>query len=95
MRQKWEIYFHPRDKDGNIKIPEAERVLPEVEPAPTLEGELWQLAVLCAKLEESHFPMPPEERARLEAGLRAKFASQPLLASMTAIRPTPATFNGQ
>ncbi len=50
-RQKWELYSHPRDKHGQIKVPSVGEELGD--KPPTLTSELVAVDQLQAALEES------------------------------------------
>lgn len=75
MRQKWEIYFHPRDGKGNIRIPDAELRAPEVSKPRTLEEELNALEFLQEQLSKfGPLEQSPLQIEQLKEALKAKFA---------------------
>lgn len=73
LRQKTELYFHPRDKDGHIKIPDVEVKAAVMEKPLTLEEELSELDKLNASLTEVGIGFAPAKLEALRSDLRKKF----------------------
>ncbi len=74
-RQEAELYFHPRDKEGNLKVPATEA---RCEEASTLQSELVALDQLQAALQEvgafdDEGALTPENLEQAKARVRAKY----------------------
>lgn len=74
-RQEADQYFHPRDKEGNLKVPEIKAGRGE---ATTLQSELVALDQLQAAMQEvgafgDEESLTPENLEQAKAQVRAKY----------------------